>query len=146
MRNNGRVRNYEELLRVYVSRTIFQRKLEFVHGVQLIHVSNDVLHFAFAMDFPRDVLERIHDLRIHPLVHILDDFIVMIVMRVHIQGLLGLRSEFFLSLGDGDDVAFVLVLKRVGAAAALLRVSVGETFNHPDLVAENILDGDESED
>ena len=107
---------------------------------------NDVFHFAFAMDFPRDVLERIHDLRIHPLVHILDDFIVMVVMRVHIQGLLGLRGEFFLSLGDGDDVAFVLVLKRVGAASALLRVSVGETFNHPDLVAENILDGDECED
>ena len=79
-RNNGRERNYEELLRVYVSRTIFQRKLEFVHGVQLIHVSNDVLHFAFAMDFPRDVFERIHDLRIHPLVHIFDDFVVMIVM------------------------------------------------------------------
>ena len=83
-RNNGRERNYEELLRVYVSRAIFQRKLELIHGVELVHMANDILHFAFAVDFPRDVLERIDDFGVDPLVHILNDFIVMIVMRVHI--------------------------------------------------------------
>ncbi len=71
-------------LRVDIPCALLQRELEFVHGVQLIHVSNDILHFAFAMDFPRDVFERIHDLRIHPFVHIFDDFVVMIVMRIHI--------------------------------------------------------------
>jgi|LauGreDrversion4_2_1035121.scaffolds.fasta_scaffold129075_2 hypothetical protein len=75
---------------INIPRAIFQCKLELIHRVQLVHVANDVFHFAFAMDFSRDVLERIHDLRIHPLVHIFDDFIVMVVMRVHIQGLLGL--------------------------------------------------------
>ncbi len=84
MRNNGRERNYEELLRVNVSRAIFQRKLELIHGVELVHMTNDVLHFAFAMDFPRDVFERIDDFSVDPLVHIFDDFIVMIIMRVHI--------------------------------------------------------------
>ena len=141
MRNNGRERNYEELLRVYVSRTIFQRKLELIHGVELVHMANDILHFAFAMDFPRYVFERIHDLRIDPLVHIFDDFIVMIVMRVHIQGFLRLRCELFLALGDGDDVAVILVFEGVSRFG----FSIGETFNHPDLITENILDGDESE-
>ena len=141
MRNNGRVRNYEELLCVYVSCAILQRKLELIHGVQLIHVSNDVLHFAFAMDFPRDVFERIDDFGVDPLVHILDDFIVMVVMRVHIQGLLGLRGEFFLAFRDGDNVAFVLVFEwfiRFG-------FSIGQSLYHPDLITENILDGDERE-
>ena len=109
-------------------------------------MTNDVLHFPFAMDFPRDVFERIHDFGVDPLVHVLNDFIVMIVMRVHIQGLLGLCGEFFLSLGDGDNIAFVFVFEGVGAAAAFFGIPVGKTFNHPDLVAENILDGDESED
>lgn len=72
------------LFRVNIPRTLFQRKLEFIHGVQLIHVSDDIFHFAFAMNFPRDVFERCHDFRIHPLVHIFDDFVVMIVMRVHV--------------------------------------------------------------
>ena len=107
---------------------------------------NDVFHFAFAVDFPRDVLERIDDFGVDPLVHILDDFIVMVVMRVHVQGFLGLRSELFLALGDGDDVAVVLVFEGVGVAAALFGIPGRETFDHPDLVAENILDGDESED
>ena len=105
-------------------------------------MANDVLHFAFAMDFPRDVFERIHDFGVDPLVHVLNDFIVMVVMRVHIQGLLGLCGEFFLSLGDGDNIAFVFVFEGVGRFG----FSIGKTFNHPDLVAENILDGDESED
>lgn len=146
MRNNGRERNYEELLRVYVSRTIFQRKLELIHGVELVHMANDVLHFAFAMDFPRDIFERIHDFSVDPLVHIFDDFIVVIVMRVHIQRFLRLRCELFLALGDGDDVAVILVFEWVGAAAAFFGVSVRETFYHPDLIAENILDADERED
>ena len=98
------------------------------------------------MDFPRDVLERIHDFSVDPLVHIFDDFVVMVVMRVHIQGLLRLRGELFLALGDSDDVAVVFVFEGVGAAAAFFGVSVRETFDHPDLVAENILDGDECED
>jgi hypothetical protein len=145
---NETIHAREELFRVYVSRTLLQRNFELIHGVQLIHMANDVLHFPFAMDFSRDVFERIHDFGVDPLVHILDDFIVMVVMRVHIQGLLGLCCEFFLSLGDGDNVAVVIVFEGVGAAAAaaFFRVSVGETFNHPELVAENILDGDESED
>ena len=92
---------------------------------------NDVFHFSFAMNFPRDIFERIHDFGIHPLVHILDDFIVMVVMRVHVQGLLGLRSELFLALGDGDDVAVVFVFEGVGAAAALFGIPIGETFDHP---------------
>ena len=143
MRNNGRERNYEELLRVYVSRAIFQRKLELIHGVELVHVANDILHFAFAMDFPRDVFERIHDLRIHPLVHIFDDFVVVIVMRVHIQRLLRFRGELFLALGDGDDVAVIFVFE--GVSATFVVFSGSETFNHPELVTENILDGHERE-
>ena len=106
---------------------------------------DDILHFAFAVDFPRDILERCHDFGVDPLVHILNDFIVMIVMRVHIQGLLGLRGEFFLALGDGDDVAVVFVVERFASATALFGISVRETFNHPELITENILDGDESE-
>ena len=47
-------------------------------------MSDDVLHFAFAVHFSRDVLERIDDFGVDPLVHVLDDFIVMVVMRVHI--------------------------------------------------------------
>lgn len=141
MRNNGRERNYEELLRVYVSCAIFQCKLELIHGVELVHMTNDILHFAFAVHFPRDVFERIHDLRIDPLVHIFDDFIVVIVMRVHIQGFLRLRCELFLALGDGDDVAVVIVFEGVGRFG----FSIGETFNHPDLITENILDADERE-
>ena len=137
-----REREREELLRVYVSRTLLQRNFELIHGVQLVHMANNVLHFAFAMDFPRDVFERIHDFGVDPLVHVLNDFIVMVVMRVHIQGLLGLCGEFFLSLGDGDNIAFVFVFEGVGRFG----FSIGKTFNHPDLVAENILDGDESED
>lgn len=109
-------------------------------------MANDVLHFPFAMDFSRDVFERIHDFGVDPLVHILDDFIVMVVMRVHIQRFLGLCCEFFLSLGNRDNIAFVFVFEGVGAAAAFFGIPVGKTFNHPDLVAENILDGDESED
>jgi len=66
----------------------------------------------------------------------------MVVMRVHIQGLLGLRCELFLSLGDGDDIAVIFVFKGVGRFGFPVR----ETFNHPELVTENILDGDESED
>lgn len=109
-------------------------------------MSNDVLHFAFAMDFPRDVLERIHYFGIHPLVHIFDDFIVMVVMRVHIQGLLGLCGEFFLALGDGDDVAFIFVVEGVAtAAAALFGIPGRKTFDHPELITEDILDGDERE-
>ncbi len=96
------------------------------------------------MDFSRDVLERIDDFGVDPLVHIFDDFIVMIIMRIHIQGLLGLGGEFFLALGDGDNVAVILVLE--GFGAAFFGVSIGETFNHPDLITENILDGDESKD
>ncbi len=142
MRNNGRERNYEELLRVNIPRAILQRKLELIHGVELVHVANDILHFAFAMDFPRDVFERIHDLRIHPLIHIFDDFVVVVVMRVHIQGFLRLRGELFLALGDGDDVAVILVFEGV----VRFGFSIGETFDHPDLITENILDGDERED
>ena len=108
-------------------------------------MTNDVLHFAFAMDFPRDVFERIHDLSVDPLVHILDDFIVVVVMRVHIQRLLRLRCELFLALGDGDDVTVVIVFEWIGVAP-LFGVSVGKTFDHPELITENILDGYESED
>lgn len=134
---------YEELLRVDIPRTIFQRKLELIHGVELVHMTNDVLHFAFAMDFPRDVFERIHDLRIHPLVHIFDDFVVVIVMRVHIQGFLRFRGELFLALGDRYDIAFIFVFEGVGATFVVF--SGSETFNHPELVTENILDGHERE-
>jgi len=105
---------------------------------------NDVLHFAFAVDFPRDVLERIHDFGVDPLVHILDDFIVMVVMRVHIQGLLGLRRELFLALGDGDNIAVVIVFEGIGVAFIVFPVR--ETFDHPELIAENILNSYESED
>lgn len=104
---------------------------------------NDVFHFAFAVDFPRDVFERIHDFGVDPLVHIFDDFIVMVVMRVHIQGLLGLRRELFLALGDGDDIAVIFVFEGVGVAFA--GFPVRETFNHSELITENILDGNESE-
>ena len=107
---------------------------------------NDVFHFAFAVDFPRDVFERIHDFGVDPLVHILDDFVVMGVMRVHIQRLLRLCCKLFLALGDGDDIAVIFVFEGVATAAALFRVSIGKTFNHSELVTENILDGDESED
>jgi len=105
---------------------------------------NDVLHFAFPVDFPRDVLERIHDLRIDPLIHILDDFVIMVVMRIHIQGLLGLRGKFFLALGDGDDVAVIFVFKRIGRA--FFRVTGRETFDHTNMITENILDGDKRHD
>jgi hypothetical protein len=104
-------------------------------------MSDDVLHFPFAVHFPRDVLERIDDLRIDPLVHIFDDFVVMVVMRVHIQGFLGFCGMFFLALGDGDDVAVILVFEGVGRFG----FSIGKTFDHADMVAENILDGDERE-
>jgi hypothetical protein len=109
---------------------------------------DDVFHLPFAVDLSRDAFERIHNLRIHPLVHILDDFVIMIIMRVHIQGLLGLRREFFLALGDGDNIAVVFVFERIGAAAAaaFLGIPVGKTFNHPDMITENILDADERED
>jgi hypothetical protein len=50
----------------------------------------DVLHFPFTVHFSRDVLERIDDFGIDPFIHVLDDFVVMSVMRVHIQGFLGL--------------------------------------------------------
>ncbi len=69
---------------INIPRTLLQRHPEFIHCVQFIHMPDDVLHFAFAVDFPRDVLERIHDFGVDPLVHILNDFIVMGVMRVHI--------------------------------------------------------------
>jgi hypothetical protein len=105
---------------------------------------DDILHLAFAVNFPRDIFERIHDFGIHPLVHILDDFIVMVVMRVHIQGLLGLGCELFLALSNGNDIAVIVIIERF--AAALFGISVRETFNHPELVTKNILDGDESED
>lgn len=65
---------------INIPRTLLQRDLELIHRVQLVHMPNDVLHFAFAVDFPRDILERIHDFGVDPLVHILNDFIVMIVM------------------------------------------------------------------
>jgi hypothetical protein len=106
---------------------------------------NDIFHLSFTVDFPRDILERIHDFGVDPRVHILNDFIVMIVMRIHIQRLLCLRGEFFLALGDGDDVAVVFVVERVASATALFGISVRETFNHPELITEYILDGDESE-
>jgi len=93
------------------------------------------------VDFPRDVLERIHDFGVDPLVHILNDFVIMVVMRVHIQRLMCLRGQLFLTLGDGDDVAVIFVFKGVGRFGFPVR----ETFNHPELVTENILDGDESE-
>jgi hypothetical protein len=102
---------------------------------------NDVFHFAFAVDFPRDILERIHDFGVDPRVHILNDFIVMVVMRVHIQRFLRFRGEFFLALGDRDDIAVIFVFKGVRRFGFPVR----ETFNHPELVTENILDGDESE-
>ena len=105
---------------------------------------DDVFHFSFAVDFSRDAFERINDFGIHPLIHIFDDFIVMVVMRVHVQGFLGLRSELFLALGDGDNIAVVFVFERVGGT--LLGIPVAETFNHSDMITENILDGDESED
>lgn len=127
-----------------IPRTLLQRDLEFIHRVQLVHMPNDVLHFAFAVDFPRDVLERIHDFGVDPRVHILNDFIVMGVMRVHIQRLVRFRGQLFLALGDGDNVAFIFVFKGVGVAA-FVGFPVRETFNHPELITKNILDGDESE-
>ena len=105
---------------------------------------DDVFHFSFAVDFPRDTFERIHDFGVDPLVHIIDDFIVMVVMRVHIQRLLGLRGELFLALGDRYDIAFIFVFE--GVRVAFVGFSGSETFNHPELVTEDILDGDESED
>jgi len=105
---------------------------------------DDVFHLPFAVDFSRDAFERIHNLRIHPLVHILDDFVIMIIMRVHIQGLLGLRREFFLALGDGDNIAVVFVFERIGGT--LLGITVSETFNHSDMITENILDYDQCDD
>ena len=107
-------------------------------------MTNDVFHFPFAVHFSRDVLERIDDFGIDPLIHILNDFVVMIVMRVHIQGLLGFCGMFFLALGDRDDVAVILVFKWIGVV--FFRISIGETFDHPDMITENILDGDERED
>ena len=127
-----------------IPRTLLQREFEFIHRVQFIHMPDDVLHFAFAVDFPRDVLERIHDFGIDPLVHIINDFVVMGVMRVHIQRLVRLRGQLFLAFGDSDDVAVIFVFKRVGIA--FIGFPVRETFNHPELITENILDGDESED
>jgi hypothetical protein len=124
-----------------IPRTLLQRHLEFIHRIQFVHMPDDVLHFPFAVDFPRDAFERIHDFGVDPRVHILDDFIVMVVMRIHIQGLLGLRCELFLALGDGDDVAVIFVFEGV----VRFGFPVRETFNHPELIAENILDGDESE-
>ena len=109
-RNN---RTSEELRGIDIPRTLFQRNFELIHGVQLVHMPNDILHFAFAVDFPRDVLERIHDFGVDPLVHILNDFIVMGVMRVHIQRLVSLRGELFLALGDCDDIAFIFVFEGV---------------------------------
>ena len=127
-----------------IPRTLLQRHLEFIHRVQFVHMPNDIFHFSFPVDFPRDAFERIDDFGVDPRVHILNDFIVMVVMRIHIQGLLGLRGELFLALGDGDDVAFIFVFKGV-RVAAFIGFPVRETFNHPELIAENILDGDESE-
>jgi len=130
-----------------IPRTLLQRHLEFIHCVQLIHMPDDILHLAFAVNFPRDIFERIHDFGVDPLVHILDDFIVMIVMRVHIQRLLSLGCELFLTFGDGDDIAVIFIIERfASAAAALFGISVRETFNHPELITEYILDGDECED
>ena len=140
----ARVRN-DFLRGIYIPRTLLQREFEFIHRIQFVHVPNDIFHFSFAMNFLRDVFERIHDLRIHPLVHILDDFVIMVVMRVHIQRLLGLGCEFFLALCNRDNIAIVIVFKRVAAAPALFGIPVGKTFDHPELVTENILDGDECE-
>ena len=105
---------------------------------------DDVFHLPFAVDLSRDAFERIHNLRIDPLVHIIDDFVIMIIMRVHIQGLLRLRRELFLALGDGDNIAVVFVFERVGGT--LLGIPVAETFNHPDMITENILDCDQCDD
>jgi hypothetical protein len=44
-------------------------------------------------------------------------------------------------LGGHDDVAFIFVFEGVGRFGFPVR----ETFNHPELISENILDGDESE-
>ena len=55
---------------------------------------------------------------------------------------MSLRCDLFLALGDGDDVAVVFVVERV----IRFGFSIGETFNHTDMVTENILDGDERED
>ena len=55
---------------------------------------------------------------------------------------MGLRCDLFLALGDGDNVAVVFVFEGV----IRFGFSIGETFNHADMVTENILDGDESED
>ena len=112
-----------------IPRTLLQRHLEFIHRVQFVHMPDDIFHFSFPVDFPRDAFERIHDFGVDPRVHILNDFIVMVVMRIHIQGLLGLRGELFLALGDCDNIAIVIIFKRV--AAALFRIPVGETFDHP---------------
>ena len=137
-RNN---RTSEESRGIDIPRTLLQRHLEFIHRVQFVHMPDDIFHLSFAVDFPRDAFERIHDFGVDPLVHIIDYFIVVVVMRVHIQGLLGLRCELFLALGDGDDVAFVFVFKGV----VRFGFPVRKTFNHPELITENILDSDESE-
>ena len=83
MERPARARN-DFLRGIDIPRTILQRQLELIHGVQLVHMTDDVLHFPFAVHFSRDVLERIDDFGVDPLVHVLDDFIVMVVMRVHI--------------------------------------------------------------
>jgi len=105
-------------------------------------MSDDVLHFPFTMHFSRDVLERIDDFGIDPFIHVLDDFIVMVVMRVHIQRFLGFCGMFFLSLGNGDNIAVVLVFEGVGRFG----FSIGKSFDHTDMVTKNILDCDERED
>lgn len=56
---------------------------------------------------------------------------------------MSLRGELFLALGDGDDVAFIFVFE--GVCIAFIGFPVRETLNHPELITENILDGDESE-
>ena len=124
-----------------IPRTLLQRHLEFIHRIQFVHMPDDVFHLSFAVDFSRDAFERIDDFGVDPLVHIIDDFIVMGVMRVHIQRLVCLGRELFLALGDGDDVAFVFVFEGV----VRFGFPVRETFNHTELITENILDGDESE-
>lgn len=126
-----------------IPRTLLQRNFEFIHRIQFVHMPDDVFHLSFAVDFPRDAFERIHDFGVDPRVHILNDFIVMGVMRVHIQRLVRFCGQLFLALGDGDDVAFIFVFKGVGIA--FIGFPVRETFNHPELITKNILDGDESE-
>ena len=55
-----------------------------------------------------------------------------------------LRGQLFLALGDGDNIAVIFVFKGVGIA--FIGFPVRETFNHSELITEDILDGDESED